>query len=100
MDLVVVLGKLRKNITAYILLPPDCPLSIDVLSEKRTVVNIPVTNKYVFARGSADSPISGTTDMREVAQMCPLLEFPSRITSTYLRKYIATVSQVRCEIIS
>jgi hypothetical protein len=94
MDLVVVLGKSRKNVLTYILLPPDCKMAIQLLLDTRPMVNVPSTNKYVFARLNAETPISGTTDIRDVVNACPLLEFPERISSTTLRKYIATVSQV------
>lgn len=98
MDLVVVAGKSRKNVKAFLLLPPDCQSAIILLNRTRADVGVPVNNKYVFARLNADTPISGTTDMRAVANECPLLEFPERITSTTLRKYIATVSQVNFQL--
>jgi hypothetical protein len=94
MDLVVLSGKSRKNVQAFLLLPPDCQSAIILLNSTRSDVGVPVCNDYVFARLNANTPLSGTTDMRDVANECPLLEFPERITSTTLRKYIATVSQV------
>lgn len=94
MDLVVVRGKSVKNTKAFVILPPDCQLAIETLLETRDASCIPVTNQYIFARRNADSPISGCLEMRELANECSLLEHPERITSTKLRKYIATVSQV------
>ena len=49
---------------------------------------------YVFARLGANSPLSGNTELLQVAAECPGLEHPERISSNSLRKYIATVSQV------
>ena len=94
MDLVVVRGKSVKNTNAYVLLPPDCQKAIEVLLDTRDSSCVATSNKYMFARSNADTLLSGTTDMKELANECPLLEFPDRITSTKLRKYIATVSQV------
>ena len=50
MDLVVVVvGKSRKNVQAYILLSPDTQRAIDVLLETRTApgMDIPKDNPYV-----------------------------------------------------
>jgi hypothetical protein len=94
MDLVVVRGKSVKNTQAFVLLPPDCQIAMELLINTRDASCVPSSNKYMFARMNADSPLSGTTDMRELVNECPLLEHPERITSTKLRKYIATVSQV------
>jgi hypothetical protein len=92
--MVVVLGKSRKNVKAYILLPPDCQSAIQLLINLRSLVGIAESNKYVFARMYADTPLSGTSDLRDVVKKCPLIKYPNRISSTKLRKYIATVSQV------
>ena len=94
MDLVIVRGKSLKNTSAYILLPPDCQRAIEVLLAARDSSCVITTNKYMFARCNAETPLSGSAEMKELATECSLLEFPERITSTKLRKYIATVSQV------
>jgi len=94
MDMVVVLGKSRKNVQAYILIPPDCQVSLETLITLRSAVGVPTKNKFVFSRLNANTPLSGTVDMREAAQSCHQLQYPERITSRNLRKYIATVSQV------
>ena len=92
--MVIAAGKSRKNVDAYIILPPDAKLAIDRLIETRQEVNVPHTNEYVFARLHANTPLSGNTELSEIAKACPGLKHPERITSTALRKYIATVSQV------
>ena len=59
-----------------------------------TACGVPENNPYIFARIGAASPLSGNTELAELAHECPGLTHPDRITSTSLRKYIATVSQV------
>jgi len=88
MDLVVVLGKSSKNVQAYILLPPDSQKAINLLLDKRSAVGVPKSNKFVFARLNSDTSLTGIAEMREVSNSCPDLEFPERITSTKLRKYV------------
>lgn len=100
--MVISAGKSRKNVNAYVILPPDAKSAIDLLIKFRKEVGIPETNPYIFARLNADTPFSGNTEMAEIVSKCPGLQHPERITSTSLRKYIATVSQVcfvYCEII-
>lgn len=94
MDMVIAAGKSRKNIEAFVLLPPDGKKAIDLLIKFRNEVGIPVTNPYIFARLNADSPLSGNTELKEIVTMCPGINYPERINSRSLRKYIATVSQV------
>jgi len=94
MDLVVVSGKSVKNTKAFILLPPDCRAAIDILINSRDASCVLASNKYLFARMNANTPLSGTSEMAELSKECPLLDHPERIRSSKLRKYIATVSQV------
>ena len=87
-------GKSRKNVKAFILLPPESQRAIDVLIDKRSEVGVPQENRFVFARLHALTPLSGHTDLKDVISKCSLIECPDRITTRNLRKYIATVSQV------
>jgi hypothetical protein len=98
MDMVISAGKSRKNVDAYVMLPPDAKKAVDILIESRIKVGIPETNEFIFARFSENSPMSGNVELKEVIQSCPGLQSPERITSTSLRKYIATVSQVICRL--
>jgi hypothetical protein len=91
---VISAGKSRKNVDAYVLLPPDAKTAIDLLIEFRAIVGIRETNPYIFARTRSDTPFTGNTEMRELANSCPGIKHPERISSNHLRKYIATVSQV------
>jgi hypothetical protein len=95
MDMVTSAGKSRKNVEAFVLLPPDARQAVDLLVETRSFVGIPTTNPYIFARLQADTPMTGNVELQEVAMRCPGLVHPERITSGSLRKYIATVSQVQ-----
>jgi len=94
MDMVISAGKSRKNVDAFVLLPPETQTAVDLLIDTRSVIGVPSTNDFVFARLKADTPMAGHTEMQELAHLCPGLQFPERITSRRLRTYIATVSQV------
>ena len=97
MDMIVSAGKSRKNVDAYVMLTPDAKTAVDILNEYRMRSGIPETNEYIFARRTHNSPMSGNTELKEIVESCPGLQSPDRITSTSLRKYIATVSQVPCK---
>ncbi|XP_033747748.1 uncharacterized protein LOC117332809 [Pecten maximus] len=94
MDMVISAGKSRKNVDAYVLLPPDSKDAIDLLNSLRDKVGIRSTNEYIFARVCSETPLTGNTELREIVDSCPNLQHPDRISSTSLRKYIATVSQI------
>jgi len=94
MDMVISAGKSRKNIEAYVILPPGTRQAIDMLIDKRSAVGVPATNVYVFGRLSADSSMAGHTEMKELAYKCDGLKYPDRISSRRLRNYIATICQV------
>jgi len=94
MDMVISAGKSRKNVDAFVILPPDARQAIDLLIETRSAVGVPPTNVFIFGRLTADTPMTGHSEMQELALTCTGLKFPERITSRQLRSYIATVSQV------
>jgi len=94
MDMVVNAGKSRKNVDAFILIPPDAQNAIDILIECRSAVGVPPSNEFVFGRLTADTPMAGHTELQELAHQCGELQYPERITSRKLRTYIATISQV------
>jgi hypothetical protein len=94
MDMVINAGKSRKNVEAFVLLPPDTRKAINLLIATRSKVGVPPSNPYIFGRLSANTSLAGHTEMQELAQKCDGLQFPERITSRSLRTYIATVSQV------
>jgi len=95
MDMVIAVGKSRKNVDAFILIPPDAKVAIEALLKHRSAVGVPDGNPYMFARVQSETPMSGNTELREIVNACPGLQNPDDISSRSLRKYVATVSQVR-----
>ena len=86
LDLVLTAGKSTKNVNAYIIIPPpppplDVKRASDLLLKTRETAGIPPTNKYLFARCTANTSLSGNTDLREIVADWPNLECPERIDS-------------------
>ncbi|KAI4899531.1 hypothetical protein NFI96_007438 [Prochilodus magdalenae] len=67
--------------------------SLDLLMEFRSRVGVPVTNLYMFARIEADTHIRGSDCLRKFANACNA-KFPQHLTSTKLRKQVATLCQI------
>lgn len=94
MDMVVAAGKSVKNNDAFVIIPPDVKEALTTLILKRDAVGIPVANPFLFARPTANTSLTGNTELSEIVHACPGIKHPERIKSTGLRKYIATVTQV------
>lgn len=80
-----------------ILLTKDVKKAIDVLVEKRSEVGVNPDNPYLFAATGNGSlgHLRPWECMKKVATNEDLqLEKPEAVTSTRLRKYVATVSQI------
>jgi hypothetical protein len=80
-----------------IILMSDLKTGIDLLNSLRSAVGVAENNPFVFARAHRDSVehLRGTDCLRQFTLECqPKLKNPEAITSTALRKYIATMSQV------
>ena len=80
-----------------VILTPEVKDSIDLLNKTRKAVGVPKENPYVFARPNRQSleHMRGWDCLRKFAAECnPPLSNPTNVTSTKLRKYIATISQV------
>jgi len=92
--MVIAAGKSRKNVDAFVLIPPDAKVALDALLKYRSEVGVPDANPYMFARMQSETPMSGNTELRCIVNACPGLKHPDDISSTTLRKYVATVSQV------
>lgn len=78
-----------------VLFPTNVKESVDLLIKTRDEVGISPTNPYIFARpyfGSQEN-IRGCDSLKRYAEGCGA-KFPENITSTKLRKHIATVSQL------
>ena len=75
MDMVIsAAGKLTKDVDAYVLLPPDGKEAIEVLIKTRQEVEIPSSNLFIFARMNADTPLSGTQEMKHALNFSTLSE--------------------------
>lgn len=80
-----------------LLLTKEVKEAIDVLVKKRTEVGINQKNPYLFAATASGSlgHLRPWECMRKVVTSDELkLEKPEAVTSTRLRKYVATVSQI------
>lgn len=79
-----------------VLLTQETKTGIDVLiSHRGANVGIHPENPYIFARGLQTlTPLRGPDVLRKIVSEIEELEKPNLITSTKLRKYIATVCQV------
>lgn len=78
-----------------VLFPTNVKDSVELLIKTRENVGIPPTNPYIFARpyyGSVES-IRGCDCLKKFAEACGAKQ-PQNITSTKLRKHVATLSQV------
>ena len=48
--MVVCAGKSRKNVDAYVLIPPDAKNALTVLNKTRNLVGVPAANPYIFCQ--------------------------------------------------
>ena len=95
LDMVEIRGKWGRKVP--VILTREIRENIDLLNKTRATVGIPDENPYVFARPSRQSlgHIRAWDCMRKFAQECePPLSNTNDVTSTKLRKYIATIWQV------
>nr|XP_049575195.1 uncharacterized protein LOC125968056 isoform X1 [Syngnathus scovelli]XP_049589629.1 uncharacterized protein LOC125977309 isoform X1 [Syngnathus scovelli]XP_049591303.1 uncharacterized protein LOC125978199 [Syngnathus scovelli]XP_049591304.1 uncharacterized protein LOC125978199 [Syngnathus scovelli]XP_049591305.1 uncharacterized protein LOC125978200 [Syngnathus scovelli] len=78
-----------------VLFPPDVKESVDLLLKTREEVGIAPNNPYIFARThfGSEGNIRGCDTLKRFAEACGA-ERPENITSTKLRKHVATVSQL------
>ncbi|XP_029934175.1 uncharacterized protein LOC115378143 [Myripristis murdjan] len=85
----------KRGCKVPVLLPTNVKESVELLIKTRETVGIPLSNPYIFARpyyGSLEN-IRGCDCLKRFAEACGA-KHPENITSTKLRKQIATVSQV------
>ncbi|XP_071837289.1 uncharacterized protein [Apostichopus japonicus] len=80
-----------------ILLTSEMKEAADTLVETRSSVGVSSTNRYMFARPTLGSktPLRGSDCLSKMALESGA-KCPSALTSTKLRKHIATVSQLFC----
>lgn len=77
-----------------LILSPEVVQAMNLLADKRTICNVPKTNVFFFAVPSTDGHLNGWQVMDRLARKANL-EKPDRVHGTALRKYMATVIQVR-----
>lgn len=77
-----------------VLLTPEVKKAIDIFLETRDLVDIHPNNPYVFARDGASLQHIRGWDVLHAVSVNANLQKPGPITSTRLRKYVATVSQI------
>ena len=85
----------KRGSTAPVLLTPDMVSAVDLLIKYRHEVGVPEDNPYLFPNDNSDTcePLRGHDCIRKAA-VAATVQFPDRVTSTKLRKYMATVSQI------
>lgn len=88
---VEVVGK-RSRIVP-ILLTPDMTSAIDILVATREQSNVPADNDFVFAIPNTKSPLSYYHVLHRVSAAAGLHQ-PHLVTTTRLRKRVATMAQV------
>ncbi|XP_070538112.1 uncharacterized protein [Ptychodera flava] len=92
MKIVHIRGKRGRDVP--VILSSDLKAQIDLLMETREKVGINPRNQYVFAcLKDSEMPVRGSTALHKYA-LSAELKAPDIITSTRLRKQMATLSQV------
>ncbi|XP_049332973.1 uncharacterized protein LOC111195432 isoform X3 [Astyanax mexicanus] len=76
-----------------VLLKPSMVASLKLLAEHREKCGVPKENPFMFARPGAMSAYRGAECLRKFADECGA-KHPQALTSTRLRKHIATMSQI------
>ncbi|KAG6461028.1 hypothetical protein O3G_MSEX012370 [Manduca sexta] len=67
--------------------------NIDTIIISREQLEIPNTNKYLFARPTTNEPFDGGKCLNRIKEKCTLQK-PQMLTATGLRHHIATMSQI------
>lgn len=83
----------KRNRKVPILLTPDMFSSMEALVTHRRVCGIPDENPFFFSRPEAETHLRGSDAIREMAKECGA-KHPETMSSTKLRKQIATLSTV------
>ncbi|XP_021356135.1 uncharacterized protein LOC110452122 [Mizuhopecten yessoensis] len=93
LQLVEIVGKRDRKVP--VILTEDMVSAIDTLNEARKDILLPAENKYLFAAPTTkDGYLKGWDALHFTTQNAGLAK-PQLITSTNMRKYVATVSQVK-----
>ncbi|MED6245114.1 hypothetical protein ATANTOWER_031603, partial [Ataeniobius toweri] len=90
-DRVEIRGKRSRMVP--VLLTPDMVAAMNLLMENRSKCQVPTESVYLFARPGALSHYRGSDCLRKYANQCGAKN-PEALTSTRLRKQVATLSTV------
>lgn len=98
--LIKILGKRDRRVP--VLLSTDMITGVErILQHRHRFVTSYETNPYVFSLpGTGEKYLEGWTALKTTTKEIDRLQMPEAITSTNVRKYVATVSQVKLEIVS
>lgn len=91
MSLVYIRGKKGRKVP--LLMTPTMVKHLDIIILKREEFQVPRENYYIFGRPLSSEYYRGTDALKLVATNCGA-KTPLNLTSTRLRKHIATVSQI------
>jgi len=91
MDLIQVVGKRHRSVP--ILVTPDVRLAMDILCNKRSECGVCVDNPFFFATDSKNGFFNSWLVLNRIA-IAARCDKPKLISSTRLRKYVATLAQV------
>lgn len=92
LGIVEILGKRGRKV--HIILTPEAITAIDLLLMKRKEGNVDLENQFVFAYSNNSlGHLRGHDCVRKVTSEVDL-KYPQRVSSTKLRKYVATVTQI------
>jgi len=89
--LVEIEGKRGRKVP--VLLTQELQSQMNALIQKRSAAGVVDGNVFVFARPGCETPQRSSDCLRKYSQLCGALS-PASLTSTRLRKNIATMSQV------
>lgn len=87
-----IVGKRGRKVP--VLLSPLMKESLDVLNETRQVCGVLKENEYLFALPHSVHYLRGSDCIRQFVSECSEIKNPAALTSTKLRKHIATLSTV------
>ena len=87
-----IVGKRGRKVP--VLLTPVMRESIDLMNEKREKCGVLKENEYLFALPHSVHYIRGSDCIRQFMNECDDIKHPKALTSTKLRKHIATLSTV------
>ncbi|XP_067350286.1 uncharacterized protein [Channa argus] len=89
---ITIVGKRGRKVP--VLLTPDMRESLDTLTEKREECGVFNENGYLFALPQSVHYLRGSDCIRQFVNECDDIKTPKALTSTKLRKHIATLSTV------